>query len=429
MSVRRKVLAVAAACHPERGSEPGIGWLWARNIAAHHDVTVIAGDYDGNREAIESRLAADGELARRLRFVFIPWIKEPSSRLGQLVWHYYQPLFYREYARWMAQAQAAATALIRAERFDISHQITLGCYREPGFLWTLPMPFVWGPLGGTQNVPNQFLSSLGLAEGARHLARNAINYGQFRYRRRVRLALDRAQAVFSVATNTQELLLRVHGKSSDVVASTFCDPHHRDARLRSSGAGPLRFVFSALHLSRKGLPFALRALARLPSAADWHLDVLGDGRMRRRWKAEADRLGLWNRVTFRGYLSGEDLREVMTRGDVFVLPSLQDSWPAVVADALSLGMPVITTDLHGMHDMITDECGYRVDASTPKSLVDGLESAFRDLLFHPDRLAQLSRGALARAEALSADRQLSVVLAAYERAIASSGADQEQLSQ
>ena len=154
MSVRRKVWAVAAACHPERGSESGIGWLWAINIAAHHDVTVIAGDYDGNREAIESILAADGDLAGRLRFVFIPWIKEPSSRLGRLVWNYYQPLFYREYARWMAQAQAAATALIRAEWFDISHQITLGCYRKPGFLWTLPMPFVWGPLGGTQNVPN-----------------------------------------------------------------------------------------------------------------------------------------------------------------------------------------------------------------------------------------------------------------------------------
>ena len=266
-------------------------------------------------------------------------------------------------------------------------------------------------------------------EGARHLTRNAIIYGQFRYRRRVRLALDRAQAVFSVATNTQELLLRVHGKSSDVVASTFCNPHHRDTRVRSSGTGPLRFVFSALHLSRKGLPFALRALARVPSAADCHLDVLGDGGMRRRWEAEADGLGLRNRVSFRGYLSGEELREVMTRGDVFVLPSLQDSWPAVVADALSLGLPVIMTDLHGMHDMITDECGYRVDASTPKSLVDGLESAFRDLLFHPDRLAQLSRGALARAEALSADRQLPAVLAAYERAIASSGADQEQLSQ
>ena len=422
-------MAVAAACHPERGSEPGIGWLWARNIATHHDVTVIAGDYDGNREAIESILAADHELAGRLRFVFIPWIKEPSSRLGQLVWNYYQPLFYRKYAHWMAQAQAAATALVCTERFDITHQITLGCYREPGVLWTFPMPFVWGPLGGTQNVPNQFLFSLGLVEGARHLARNVINHGQFRYSRRVRLAIDRASAVFSVATNTQEQLLRVHGKSSDVVASTFCNPHHPDARVRSSASGPLRFVFSALHLSRKGLPFALRALTRVPTAADWRLDVLGDGVMRRQWEAEADLLGLRNRVSFRGYLNGEELREVMTGGDVFVLPSLQDSWPAVVADALSLGMPVITTDLHGMHDMITDECGYRVDASTPNSLVDGLESAFRDLLFYPDRLAQLSRGALARAEALSADRQLPVVLAAYERAIAVNGANQEQFSQ
>lgn len=48
---RFKILAIAAACHPEKGSEPGLGWHWVKELSAHHDLWVIVGEYLGNREA------------------------------------------------------------------------------------------------------------------------------------------------------------------------------------------------------------------------------------------------------------------------------------------------------------------------------------------------------------------------------------------
>jgi len=413
----KRVLVVAATCHPERGSEPGLGWNWLRHIAAQHEVVAIVGETEGNREAIDRALAADPALATRLRFVFLPWFDEPQKGIKGLLWQYYQPIYYRAYRRWMEQAYAEAERLCRSERFDLAHQLTMIGFREPGFTWRLPIPVVWGPVGGVQNVPWRCLPALGAVEACRHLARNVINSIQVRYHPRFRRALAKASTVFAVDSTTQEALRRFHSRESVLVAAALCDSDHARRRVRVRGDGPLRLVFSGLHLSRKGLPFVLQALAQLPASASWTLDVLGEGIMSASWKQTAQRLGLKARVTFHGYVPREKVIEIMDRGEVYVFPSLLEGWPTVIAESLSLGMPVVTTDLHGMRDMVTPACGRLVPAYSGSSIVTGLQRALSELLDNPDLVKRLSEGAVERAKELTAARQMPKVMQAYDEAV------------
>jgi glycosyltransferase involved in cell wall biosynthesis len=414
---RRRVLILAALCHPDQGSEPGLGWNWSVQLAAHHDVTVIAGDFEGSRAAIEARLAADPALAARMRFEFLPWFESSMSGLTAALCRLYQPLYYTLYARWMRQAQAIAERLLRDEGFDLCHQLNMIGFREPGYLWRLPIPFVWGPVGGTQNVPWAMLPSLGLVEGLRHLARNVINEAQKRFSRRFRRALARADAVIAVASDTSQALRRLHGVESDVIAAAFGMPHHPRARVRHP-AGPLRFVYTGQHLSRKGVPFALRALARLDRRLSWSFDVLGKGPMTAAWRRLALRLGIADRVTFHGFVSRERLFDLLDQGDVYVFPSLLEGWPASIAEAISLGLPVVTTDHQGMRDMVTQECGILAEPSSPGRLVGDLARAFARLIADPELVGRLSAGAIRRADELSAGREVPRILEAYERAVA-----------
>jgi glycosyltransferase involved in cell wall biosynthesis len=176
-------------------------------------------------------------------------------------------------------------------------------------------------------------------------------------------------------------------------------------------------VFSGLHLSRKGLPFALQALSQLPASASWTLDVLGEGIMSAPWRQTAHGLGLKDRVTFHGYVSREKVFEIMDRGEVYVFPSLLEGWPTVIAESLSLGMPVVTTDLHGMRDMVTPSCGRLVPADSPASIVSGLRRALSELLDNPDLLTRLSEGAIERANELTAAKQMPKVMRAYDEAV------------
>jgi glycosyltransferase involved in cell wall biosynthesis len=416
---RLKVLMVASMCHPDRGSEPGLGWKWSTQIARHHDVTVIVGEYEGNRSAITRELARDPQLASAMRFEFVPWFEAEQGRWQRVVASVYQPMYYSWYERWMREAQKVAEGLVAGgRRFDLAHQLTMIGFREPGFLWELPVPFVWGPVGGTQNVPWRLLPALGAVEGARHGCRNVINEWQKRHHRRSKEAFRRAAAVIAVASDTREEIRRHHDVDSRVIAAALCEPGHARSRVRTPHDGPIRFVFTGLHLSRKGLPFALRALARLPKETDWTLDVMGAGPLSASWKALAARLRLVDRVTFHGYAPREKLMEVLDGGDAYLFPSLLEGWPAAIAEALTLGLPVITTDLHGMSDMVTEDCGRLVRATSSSALIDGFAEACTELARHPGLVERLSRGALRRAEVLSPDVQVPLILETYEAALA-----------
>ena len=412
---QRHIVMCAAACHPDLGSEFAVGWQWATAAAQRHRVTVVTGDAAGSREAIRRRLLADPALERNLTFRFLPWFDPPRSRLLERLWIAVPPIYYFFYRQWLARAADVVRQILQDEPVDLIHQVTYICFREPGFVAELGVPFVWGPIGGTQNVPWTILPSLGIVDGGRHAARNVLNWFDLNMSRKVAGAVRRAAALAAVASDTQAILLRRFGRSGIVIPATACGtdiPASRPMRQ----PGPTRFVFSGLHISRKGLPFALDALAQLRDLP-WSLDVLGSGPLTEPWKRRAKRLGIAERVHFRGFLPRDEAIKVMGEADAFVFPSLQEGWPTVVIEALSHGLPVVVLRHHGMADMIDESCGFALPVTRPADLVASLVSALRILASDQQVLARLSDGALARARLFSSGRQSEAIASLYDAAL------------
>ena len=412
---RRHVVMCAAACHPDLGSEFAVGWQWVTAAAQRYRVTVVTGDAAGSREAIRQRLVADPLLGQNLQFRFLPWFDPPRSRLLERLWIAVPPIYYFFYRKWLARAAEVIRQVLKDEPVDLVHQVTYICFREPGFAAELGVPFVWGPIGGTQNVPWSFLPSLGIVDGGRHAARNVLNWFDLNLSWKVARTLRRAAALAAIASDTQAIILRRFGRSSVVIPATSCGtniPVKRPPRR----PGPTRFVFSGLHIARKGLPFALDALAKLRDVP-WTLDVLGSGPLTERWRHRALALGIADRVNFRGFLPRAEAVGIMGEADAFIFPSLQEGWPTVVIEALSLGLPVVTTRQHGMADMIDETCGFPLCFESPGQLVDGLTRALRTLASDHETLRTLSAGAHRRAEEFSRDRQIQAIDAFYSKAL------------
>ncbi len=150
-------MIVAAAVHPEKGSEPGLGWGWVRALAGLHNVHVITGEREGNREAIESRLDHEPVLRKSLSFSFIDRPDPPLSL------KHITPIYYHFYRKWHKQAFKEAVRISESAQFDLVHQLNMTGFREPGYLWKMEKPFVWGPVGGTANVPLRFFRDLGIS--------------------------------------------------------------------------------------------------------------------------------------------------------------------------------------------------------------------------------------------------------------------------
>src|SRR6266403_3844313 len=93
--------------------------------------------------------------------------------------------------------------------------------------------------------------------------------------------------------------------------------------------------------------------------------------------------------------------------DCLLFPSLHDSSGNVVIEALSFGLPVVCLNLGGPPTFVNSNCGIVVDVAnrSESQVVDGLAQALTSLAMSPEPTAKLARGALARADELTWEKQ------------------------
>jgi rhamnosyl/mannosyltransferase len=112
----------------------------------------------------------------------------------------------------------------------------------------------------------------------------------------------------------------------------------------SHSENPTFFLFVGRLVYYKGLPCLLDAMAKVPDAV---LDIIGDGPLELSLRAQAERLGIKNRVHFNANLTDDELARTFAKCDVFVLPSIErsEAFGLVQIEAMAYEKPVINTRL------------------------------------------------------------------------------------
>lgn len=101
---------------------------------------------------------------------------------------------------------------------------------------------------------------------------------------------------------------------------------------------------------QKALHVMLQALAMAKTSPT--LAILGEGPLEPQLREEARRLSLEHRVRFLGFRS--DVADVVAAADVFCLSSVWEGVPLSVQEAILLGVPVVSTDVGGMNEIVVD---------------------------------------------------------------------------
>jgi len=159
-----KILLSAYACEPDKGSEPAVGWNIAWALSEYHEVWVLT--RANNREVIENYLCAHQN--PNLHFVYFDlpqwacWWKK-KQRGVQLYYYLWQLAIYPLTKRLHQQVG-----------FDLAQHVTFVNYYKPSLLAFLPIPFVWGPVGGGESAPLKFWPGFGIRGVIYEIFRNVI---------------------------------------------------------------------------------------------------------------------------------------------------------------------------------------------------------------------------------------------------------------
>lgn len=116
------------------------------------------------------------------------------------------------------------------------------------------------------------------------------------------------------------------------------------------------------------------------------LKIGGDGNLKNYLKNKSYELGIIEQVTFMGLLSRDNVLYEMQNCDVFVLPSIVETFGVVLIEALSLGKPVIATRCGGPEDIVTPTNGILV----PTKQINQLAEAMHYLYLNIDKFDPIS---------------------------------------
>jgi L-malate glycosyltransferase len=118
-------------------------------------------------------------------------------------------------------------------------------------------------------------------------------------------------------------------------------------------SGNVRLLTVGRLAAQKGQFYLLRTLPRLVERyPELHLDLVGTGPIEVELKRESVRLGMEERVRFLG--TRDDVRSLLRRAHVFVLPSLWEGLSIVALEALAAGVPLVATNIPSMREIVID---------------------------------------------------------------------------
>lgn len=166
-----------------------------------------------------------------------------------------------------------------------------------------------------------------------------------------------------------------------VVANPFVPPTGQDVGDLTNGSRPAppSLLFVGRVIKEKGIFELLEALAGILDRRDCRLLVAGDGPDAKQFSERVSQLALDQKVMLHGFLEGERLRDVYRSADVFVLPSYREGFPTAITEALSVGLPIVTTKTRGMADHLSDgENALLVAPRDPNGLAAALERILSD---------------------------------------------------
>lgn len=369
-----KILLSAYACEPGLGSEEGVGWNMALTIAQHHEVWVLTRTF--SRAAIETELSL--HLHSNLHFVYfepLGWSDDWKGKQGAVQLHYYL---------WQIQAYFVGKVLHQKNKFDLAHHVTYVKFWSPSFLSLLPIPFVWGPVGGGEAAPKSFWQDFSLRakiyETLRDVAQRVGEIDPF-----TRITANRSTIAFATTEDTAKRLRQMNAKVVQVFPEAGLSQSEIDrfAQFTTSDSVSVRFISIGRLLHWKGFHLGLQAFlkANIPNSQYW---LLGDGPERDLLEASVRQTGVNDRVRFLGKLPRNEAMQQLQESHVVVHPSLHDSGGWTCLEAMAAGRPVICLDLGGPAVQVTEETGIKVIAANPEQAIKGLANAMIQLAANPD---------------------------------------------
>jgi len=235
--------------------------------------------------------------------------------------------------------------------------------------------------------------------------------------------IDAARVVGTETDYAKEFLQERFPKRADRIHRIYNGLNPAEFRRADfSSASPTIIAVGRL-IDKKGFADLIQACRLLVERGkSFRCQIFGEGPLEERLRRQIEELKLQNCVELPGPKPQHEIKKYLAAGTVFVLPSVidpeggRDNLPTVIMEAMATGLPVVSTTIGGIPEMvIDDETGLLVSAGDANGLADALDRVIIDLAL----AKKLGQAGHERAETLfSIQRNVRSLLALFDANLA-----------
>lgn len=376
----RKLLISAFGCWPGRGSELGVGWEWCKQLAYDNELHIITisrsqKDIEKHRDLLEP------EVSKNMHFYYFDYSKYIMKFFpaGTSRWYFY-------YFIWQIGILKIAYKLSKKIKFDYSMHLTFGSVWLPCFISLLKIPFIWGPWGGCDTIPENYKmisnskkhSILSWAQSKRSwLVRHAYTIPFIKYN------MDKACAILVRTNNNYDAVPQKYHYKTHLILETAMEPFPISDIPKNKTTENIKIVTTGRLISSKNLKTAIEAIALVYPQKTVSYDIIGDGPERQLLSKLIEEKGLSDVIHLQKSIDRSLLLKKLPQYDVYLFPSLLEGGSWALMEAMGCALPIICYNNAGMSTITNDTCAIRLSISDPVSTISEMADAILYLIENP----------------------------------------------
>lgn len=386
-----KILAIAYACEPCRGSEPGVGWNWIRQASMMEDVSISVVTRANNKKVIEDYI-----------------LKNPDVNNGKLDFYYYdlpQKILQHKhgdkniklfYTLWQMGVLMYIKKHIQLDEYDIIWDFNFGSLALPDFVYMLKKKYIIGPVSTKESIPKTYIKNYSLKKrvkyGIQQFVRVHLWLNPFTWK-----ALKKAELIITCNEMSKKYLPK--NKKSIAVFHNGLDLKEAPNVACTSDNQFLELVFAGRLIESKNLETALLALKFLKEKHDnFRFDIYGNGPLKNKLQELVSKYNLLDNVFFYSNVKQNELFEIYRKKDVFFFPSLLEISSTAVMEAMYCGIVPVCLDIPCMEYILNNEGIISVPNISPIEDAKQLSNILLGMIESKDIVRDMKKNAMVTAE-------------------------------
>ena len=366
-----KILAIAYACEPNRGSEPGVGWNWVKLISAISNCELSVITRANNQRVIDEYLSKHNDINAGFIYYDLPKkiLKYKHGDKGIKIF----------FTLWQRGVIKHIKKNIDLNQYDLIWDFNFGSLNAFLFTYKLNKRYIIGPVSTKKKVPKLYIKKMGFIQKLKyklqsfmkeHLWSNPI----------VWKALKRADSILLCNELSREFLPKSQRAKAKVVFHNGIVAEDYPKYEGYKKDNKMKLIYAGRLIDSKNIETAIEALKIVHDCGkNFVFDIYGNGPLKHKLKNMVIEYGLEEKIVFHKKVTQQELFREYINKDIFLFPSLLEISSTAVMEAMYCGLLPICLDIRCMEFIFSESPIIRVPCISPEEDAEGLAQAIMNI--------------------------------------------------